>query len=38
MPNLNPQNAKYRLAIEAWQRLPLSITQLIGPYIARSIP
>jgi FemAB-related protein (PEP-CTERM system-associated) len=38
LPELNPSNPKYQLAIRAWQKLPLSMTQAIGPYIARSIP
>ena len=38
MPSLNPDNPKFRLAIKAWQRLPVGVTQVIGPYIARSIP
>lgn len=38
IPALNVSNPKYQLAINAWRRLPLGMTQLIGPYIARSIP
>jgi FemAB-related protein (PEP-CTERM system-associated) len=38
LPSLNPQNAKYQLAIRTWQKLPLSMTQVLGPLIARSIP
>lgn len=38
MPELNVQNPKYRLAIEAWRRLPVGLTQMVGPSIARSIP
>lgn len=38
IPSLNPDNPKYRLAIDAWRKLPVSLTQLIGPHIARSIP
>jgi FemAB-related protein (PEP-CTERM system-associated) len=38
MPELNPDNPKYRLAIAAWQRLPLWATRTIGPRLARSIP
>jgi FemAB-related protein (PEP-CTERM system-associated) len=37
IPEINPLNPKYRLAIKLWQRLPLSITKLIGPGIVRSI-
>ena len=38
MPEFNVTNPKYRLAIAAWQRLPLSVTRVIGPPIARAIP
>lgn len=38
MPELNVANPKYRLAIAAWQKLPLAVTRLIGPPIARAIP
>jgi FemAB-related protein (PEP-CTERM system-associated) len=38
MPELNPANPKYRLAIEVWKRLPLGVTRLIGPAIVRNIP
>ena len=38
IPFLNPANSKYRLAIKAWQRLPVGMTKVIGPYIAKSIP
>lgn len=37
-PQLNVANPKYRLAIRAWQKLPVPVTQFVGPYIARSIP
>jgi FemAB-related protein (PEP-CTERM system-associated) len=35
MPNLSPTNPKFSKAIELWRRLPLKLTQLIGPPIAR---
>ena len=38
VPSLNVDNPKYQLAIRAWQKMPLALTQLIGPYLARSIP
>lgn len=38
LPELNPQNAKYRLAISVWRRLPLSITNRVGPYIVKNLP
>ncbi|MCB2053619.1 MAG: FemAB family PEP-CTERM system-associated protein [Geminicoccaceae bacterium] len=36
-PEVNPRNPKYRMFIEAWRRLPLGLTRLIGPPIARQI-
>ena len=38
VPNLGPSNPKFRLAIEAWKRLPLPIATTLGPHIVRSIP
>jgi FemAB-related protein (PEP-CTERM system-associated) len=35
LPNLSPANPKYHRAIEAWKRLPLPVTQLLGPWLAR---
>ncbi len=37
VPDVNPLNPKYRLFIAAWQRLPLPVANLIGPFIARSL-
>lgn len=37
MPNLNPTNPKYKLLIEAWKRLPLSVAGWLGPMIARRL-
>lgn len=38
IPRLNVTNPKYRLAIRAWQMLPVAVTRVIGPTIARAIP
>jgi FemAB-related protein (PEP-CTERM system-associated) len=38
MPALNVDNPKYRLAIAAWRHLPLAVTRVIGPPLARLIP
>ena len=38
VPQLNVNNPKFKLAIAAWQRLPLRVTQFLGPRLARSIP
>jgi FemAB-related protein (PEP-CTERM system-associated) len=38
VPEINPQNPKYHLAIEMWKRLPLGLTKLIGPRISKYLP
>ncbi len=38
VPQLNPQNPKFKLAIATWQRLPLFVTKLVGPVIAKHLP
>ncbi len=38
LPEINPKNPRYKLAIQAWQRLPLMLTNLLGPHIVRCIP
>ncbi len=37
-PNLNPNNPKYQLAIQAWTKLPVWLTKIIGPPIVRKLP
>jgi FemAB-related protein (PEP-CTERM system-associated) len=34
MPNLSPTNPKYERAIRLWRRMPLRVTQWIGPRVA----
>jgi FemAB-related protein (PEP-CTERM system-associated) len=38
LPEINPDNPKYRLMINTWQRLPLAVTKWIGPHIVKNIP
>lgn len=38
LPGLTPDNPKYRIAINAWQRLPLPIANWLGPKIVRGLP
>lgn len=38
VPELNPQNPKYRLAIETWKRLPLPISNWLGPQVSKYLP
>jgi FemAB-related protein (PEP-CTERM system-associated) len=37
LPNVNPTNPKYRLMISAWRKLPLGVSKLVGPPIARNL-
>jgi len=37
-PNLRPDNPRYERAIRLWQKLPVRVTQLLGPPIVRGIP
>jgi serine/alanine adding enzyme len=38
VPELRPENSKYRLAVRVWQRLPLAVATALGPRIVRAIP
>ncbi len=35
MPDLNPLNPKYQLMIKAWKRLPLFVSQWVGPLVSK---
>lgn len=37
MPDVNPLNPKYRYFIQAWQRLPLSVANQVGPWLSRNL-
>ncbi|MFK7794820.1 MAG: FemAB family XrtA/PEP-CTERM system-associated protein [Gammaproteobacteria bacterium] len=37
MPDLSPVNPKYQLAIKTWKKLPLPVTHVVGPIIARNL-
>jgi FemAB-related protein (PEP-CTERM system-associated) len=37
LPELNPSNPKYRLFIQAWQKLPLGVSRVVGPWLARGL-
>jgi FemAB-related protein (PEP-CTERM system-associated) len=37
VPQNNPSNAKYRLLIETWRRMPLGLANRIGPMVVRSL-
>ena len=38
VPELNTKNPKYELAIKVWQRLPITLTKVLGPRIVKNIP
>ena len=38
LPNNNPLNPKYRLAIGIWRRLPLTMTKILGPKLVKQFP
>jgi len=38
LPELNPGNPKFRLAIALWKRLPLTVTRSLGPLIVKNLP
>ncbi len=38
LPHLHADNAKFRLAIELWKRLPLAVANSLGPRVVRSLP
>jgi FemAB-related protein (PEP-CTERM system-associated) len=37
VPQNNPSNAKYKLLIEAWRRLPIGVANRIGPWLVRGL-
>jgi FemAB-related protein (PEP-CTERM system-associated) len=37
VPQNNPANAKYRLLIETWRRMPISLANWLGPYVVRNL-
>jgi hypothetical protein len=38
LPNYSPANPKFSLAIQMWQKLPLGLTRIIGPWLIRLFP
>ena len=38
LPELNPKNPKYQLAIKVWKKLPVPVTRLVGPHIVKNLP
>ncbi|MEF7616871.1 FemAB family XrtA/PEP-CTERM system-associated protein [Aquincola sp. MAHUQ-54] len=37
VPQNNPSNAKYKLLINAWRRMPISLANRLGPLIVRNL-
>ncbi len=37
VPQNNPSNAKYKLLIETWRRLPIGMANWLGPFVVRSL-
>jgi len=38
LPELNPNNPRYKLAINMWQKMPVWLTKVIGPHIVKNLP
>ena len=38
MPNLSPSNPRMHFAVEAWKRMPLPLTKVVGPFLTRYLP
>lgn len=38
LPNFSPNNPKFQLFLKTWQRLPLAVTNAIGPYLIKLVP
>jgi FemAB-related protein (PEP-CTERM system-associated) len=37
LPDINPLNPKYQMFIAAWKRLPLPVSQFVGPWLSRNL-
>jgi FemAB-related protein (PEP-CTERM system-associated) len=37
VPQNNPSNAKYKLLIKTWRRLPIGMANWLGPFVVRSL-
>ena len=38
MPNMHADNPKYKVATNIWKRLPLAVTNRLGPRVVRALP
>ena len=37
IPQNNPANAKYKLLIETWRRMPIGMANWLGPFVVRNL-
>ncbi|MGI9305365.1 MAG: FemAB family XrtA/PEP-CTERM system-associated protein [Gammaproteobacteria bacterium] len=37
VPDMSPANPKYRVFIEAWKKLPMPVTRILGPMLVRNL-
>ncbi|HET7370195.1 MAG TPA: FemAB family XrtA/PEP-CTERM system-associated protein [Gammaproteobacteria bacterium] len=37
LPDLSPLNPKYRMFIKGWQKMPLTLSRAMGPWLARDL-
>jgi len=37
IPQNNPSNAKYKLMIETWRRMPIGLANWLGPFVVRNL-
>jgi FemAB-related protein (PEP-CTERM system-associated) len=37
VPDINPLNPKYQIFIAAWKRLPLTVSQWVGPWLSKDL-
>jgi hypothetical protein len=38
MPNISPSNPRMHMAVQAWKRLPLPVTKVVGPWLTKYLP
>jgi len=38
LPNINPENKKFKFALDTWQKLPPSIATMLGPKLVKYFP
>ncbi len=38
LPELNPNNPKYKIVIKVWQKLPVAVANVVGPQLVRNLP